>query len=332
MSNMLVPRSDVGEFRRRYRWLSLFAVLALFAVMIRLFHLQVVKGSDYAQTAHENIIRRVTMPTTRGVVRDSQGRVLASSRPSYNVYIVPGRVMPSARPPKRRRLHRDDPDTFGRIADTLRLNPEERARITTRIREACVTDDDKSPCWHRVLVREDLSRDIVAELKQHETETSGAEVVQVPVRYYPYKGLGAHMLGYVAEIDAETLGKFRPPGYEQMSPDERQKVNPLAYDVGDSIGAVGLERVGGGDVARGRVLEAHRLARDLVPGAEVAREVDAGNGLQFFAHRWILSPWNAETRAFSRRRAPPPRSRRRRSCACPSSPRTRAWPPRDRRR
>ena len=37
MSNMLVPRSDVGEFRRRYRWLSLFAVLALFAVMIRLF-------------------------------------------------------------------------------------------------------------------------------------------------------------------------------------------------------------------------------------------------------------------------------------------------------
>jgi len=276
VSNMLVPRSDVGEFRRRYRWLGLFAVVAFVAVTIRLFHLQVVKGSDYAQTAHENIIRRVNMPTTRGVVRDSQGRVLASSRPSYNVYIVPGRVMPSARPVKRRRLGRTDPDTFARIADMLRLNPEERARITTRIREACVTDDDKSPCWHRVLVREDLSRDIVAELKQHDNETNGAEVVQVPVRYYPYKGIGSHMLGYVAEIDAETLGRFRPPGYDEMSPEERAKVNPLAYDVGDSIGAVGLERAWEAQLRgqRGwekRVVDAHGRHRT---GPEAERLLD----------------------------------------------------------
>jgi penicillin-binding protein 2 len=98
MTTLLVPRSDVGEFRRRYKWMALFAGLAFIAVAGRLFQLQVVAGTEYSAIAHENIIRRVVMPTTRGVIRDANGKVLASSRPSYDVDVVPGRVMPSARP------------------------------------------------------------------------------------------------------------------------------------------------------------------------------------------------------------------------------------------
>jgi penicillin-binding protein 2 len=140
VSAFLVPRSDVSEFRKRYRWIALAAFLAFGAVAMRLFQLQVVKGAEYAQTAHENVIRRVTIPTTRGIVRDAHGRVLASSRPSFNVLIVPGRVMPSARPRKVSRsgavLH-DEPDSWNRVADTLRLNPDERTRLTARIKDAC---------------------------------------------------------------------------------------------------------------------------------------------------------------------------------------------------
>ncbi|HEY8081763.1 MAG TPA: hypothetical protein VIE15_06695, partial [Acidimicrobiales bacterium] len=96
MSDLLVARSDVGEFRKRYKWMALFATVSLLVVIVRLFQLQVVEGTEYAAVAHENIIRRVVMPTTRGVIRDANGRVLASSRPSYDVEVVPGRVMPSA--------------------------------------------------------------------------------------------------------------------------------------------------------------------------------------------------------------------------------------------
>ena len=241
MSDLLVPRSDVGEFRKRYKWLALFAFVAFGAIVVRLFQLQIVHGGEYAATARENIIRRVTLGTTRGVIRDAQGKVLASSRPAYNVYIVPGRVMPSKRPPRRGAPVPDEPDTFPRIADTLRLNPEERGRLEQRIAAACATDDDHSPCWRAVLVREDLPRDIVAELKQHPVELAGADVVSSPVRYYPYKNLGAHMLGYTGEIDAETLLKFRPPGYDQMAIEERLRVNPLGYDSGDMLGATGVE-------------------------------------------------------------------------------------------
>jgi penicillin-binding protein 2 len=241
MSNLLVPRSDVSEFRKRYRWLALVAFLAFTIVIGRLFHLQILRGAEYAQTAHENVIRRVTLPTTRGVVRDAQGRVLASSRSSFNVLLVPGRVMPSARPQRRARANSEEQDSFTRIADALRLNPDERLRLAARIRDACVTDEDRSPCWRPILVREDLSRDIVAELKQHANEMPGAEVVSQPVRYYPYKNQGAHLLGYTSEIDAEALAKYRPPGYEQMTAEERQKINPLGYEPGDIVGATGVE-------------------------------------------------------------------------------------------
>ncbi len=245
MSNLLLPRSDVGEFRKRYKWMALAALLAFLTIVGRLFQLQALDGATYSTIAHENIIRRVVLPTTRGVIRDAYGKVLASSRPSYDVEIVPGRVMPSARPVRYRNGQpiARDPDSWPRLAEILRLNPEEKRTFEARVHAACASDDDKSPCWHTpILVREDVSRDVVAELKQHHDELAGVDVVGVPVRFYPYKNLGAHMLGYVAEVDSETLAKYRPKGYEDLARDEQQRENPLDYEAGDTVGATGIER------------------------------------------------------------------------------------------
>jgi penicillin-binding protein 2 len=282
VSDLLLPRSDVGEFRKRYKWMALFAILAFGAIVVRLFQLQIVEGSRYASVARDNIIRKAALPTTRGVIRDAQGKVLASSRPAYNVTIVPGRVMPSARPKRPgRRANVEEHDAFPRIADSLRLNPDERARFEARIRDACADDvaapGQTSACWRPILVKEDVSRDIVAELKQHEAEMPGVDVVSAPVRFYPYKSLGAHVLGYVAEIDGETLSRVRPAGYDQMTAEERQKVNPLAYEPGDTIGVTGIERAWESHL-RGqkgwekRVVDAHGRYRT---GPEAERLIDA---------------------------------------------------------
>ncbi len=239
-----LSRSPVGEFRKRYKWMTLAALVAFFTVVGRLFQLQVLDATDYAGVAHENIIRRVLLPTTRGVIRDANGKVLASSRSSYNVEVVPGRVMPSARPIRYRNGQpmAHDPDSWATLADVLRLNPDERRAFEARIRAACANDDDKSPCWRTpILVREDVPRDVVAELKQHHDELAGVDIAGMPVRFYPYANLGAHMLGYAAEIDPETLAKYRPPGYEDLPKDEQERNNPLGYEAGDSVGATGIE-------------------------------------------------------------------------------------------
>src|SRR5690606_39076828 len=54
--------------------------------------------------------------------------------------------------------------------------------------------------------------------------------------------------------------------------------SPVDRAVGHAYLAVLLQRVGGGDVAVVRRLVPHRQACDLVPGAEVALQVDAGDG------------------------------------------------------
>jgi penicillin-binding protein 2 len=245
VSDLLVARSDVGEFRTRYKWLALFTTLALLTVVGRLFQLQILDNDEFAASAHENIIHRATLATTRGVIRDDTGKVLASMRPSFNVEVIPGKVMPSARPVHYRDGHPmpRDPDSFPKLADILRLNPEEERALDARIHAACVTDEDKSPCWRtRILVREDVPRDIVSELKQHTDELAGVAVEAVPVRFYPYKELGAHMLGYVAEIDSEGLAKYVPRGYDDLPREEQQRINPLGYETGDRLGATGIER------------------------------------------------------------------------------------------
>ncbi len=244
MTQRLASRSTVGEFRRRYKWMALTALFAFATIGVRLFQLQVLSGSDYATIAHENIIRRVALQTTRGVIRDENGKVLASSRPSFLVEVIPGRVMPSARPVRYRNglalVH--DPDSWERLADILRLNPDERRGFESRIRAACADDGDTSPCWRTpILVREDIPRDVVAELKQHRDALAGVDVIPVPVRFYPYASLAAHLLGYVSEIDSETLSRYRPPGYESQPRDEQQRDNPLDYESGDTLGATGVE-------------------------------------------------------------------------------------------
>lgn len=208
--SVLVSRSDMGEFRRRPRWLAVVVVLAFLALTARVFYMQIINGDEYRALARENIIRRVTLATTRGVVRDSLGRVLASNRPSYNVYCVPSKL--------------DMNSVWPRLAGYMQLNAQERERIQKRILDL-KSDPGPRKDW-QILVKEDVSRDLVATLETHAAELPSVDVVPAPVRYYPHAELGAHVLGYMSEVDSDALVRLRALGYME----------------GDRRGAGGVER------------------------------------------------------------------------------------------
>ncbi len=205
--NILVQRSDVGEFRRRYRWMVV-VILATFGLLIgRLVQLQVVEGDLHHAQARKNIVGEITLATTRGVIRDAYGKVLAANRPSYNVYAVPDLI--------------DMDKTWPRVVQMMGIDDIETDELKKKIVDARGGPRGSQ----QILLKVDVSRDSVAALKTHEDDLRGVDVVPVPVRYYPYGELGAHLVGYMREIDPDTLARLEGRGYR----------------AGDQLGAIGVE-------------------------------------------------------------------------------------------
>ncbi|UQA55944.1 penicillin-binding protein 2 [Polyangium aurulentum] len=208
--SLVVQRSDVSEFRRRFRWIALGMALLFLGLILRLFQLQLLESDDSKAIARENIVRRVTLATTRGIIRDRNGKVLAESRPSYNLYVVPERI--------------DMQNVWPKLVDYLGVGVDERARLETLLTNIRASDGPRKS--QQILLKEDISRDAVATLRTHDAELPAVDVVPVPVRSYPYEEVGAHVLGYMAEVDAEKLSQLRSAGYVE----------------GDRVGAMGIER------------------------------------------------------------------------------------------
>jgi len=92
--NLLSHRRELGEFKKRYKWMALFAIACFSVLFLMLVKLQLVEREHWASMARANITKTVTLPPTRGILRDARGRVIASNRPSYEVYITPQLIRP----------------------------------------------------------------------------------------------------------------------------------------------------------------------------------------------------------------------------------------------
>jgi penicillin-binding protein 2 len=209
---IFVQRSDVGEFRRHYRWMVLVVIGAFLALVGRLVQLQLLEGDVHRAQARRNIVREGYLATTRGVIRDSLGRVLAANRPAYNVYVTPGRI--------------DMEKAWPLVVKLTRLEDTERIALEQKILERKKLDTRDRRRQQQILVKVDTDRDSVAYLETHERELEGIEVAPSPVRYYPFGALGAHLVGTMREVSREELGGL----------------GELGYRSGDRTGAIGIER------------------------------------------------------------------------------------------
>ncbi|HJL15951.1 MAG TPA: penicillin-binding protein 2 [Sandaracinaceae bacterium LLY-WYZ-13_1] len=217
--NLLSVRREVGEFKKRYKWMALVVVVVFLVLFGRIVQLQLFEYEHYARVARENITRTVTLPATRGVVRDVNGRVVATNRAAYDLYLTPQYLAPG---------------DIGRIAELMGL--EEEGQATLRDRVAAVPTRRRA---HQIRVSDDISRDQLAALETHEQDlclTTGSRdnptrlpclhLVSEPVRTYPFGRLGAHAVGYLNEMTAEEL----------------ERLEPVGYRLGDRIGRTGVER------------------------------------------------------------------------------------------
>lgn len=203
----LVQRSDVGEFRRRYRWMVLVVVLTFLGLTIRVAKLQLADGELHSAQASRNIVGQVTLATSRGVMRDRTGKIVAANRPSYNVYVVPEKL--------------NFETTWPRVVQLMGLTPGEAEGLKQRVQEQTGRRRRQ-----QMLLKVDVKREVFAALKTQDATLTGVIASPVPVRYYPFGELGAHLIGYLRETTQADLSRRDGHGYR----------------AGDRLGAIGVER------------------------------------------------------------------------------------------
>ena len=207
--------TDLGKIGRasqrhaglRQQPLLLLALVLLFsaAMTARLAWLQLIQGARYRELADENRIRLVPRSPIRGRLLDRKGRVLASSKLTYSLYLEPRLVADASWPQLRDRLAR-----------LLNLKPEQ----LDQRRELGVDRDG-----YRITLAHGLTSEQVLRFREQVGELKGAQVDVDILRFYPNGSLAAHALGYTQPI---TEGEY-------------QTLAEQGYKIRDRIGRIGVE-------------------------------------------------------------------------------------------
>lgn len=197
----LVPKRPLAGFvpgRKRARVLMgvLGVILALLAG--RLFFLQAVKGNYYGRISEENRIRPLTLPASRGEIKDREGRIIASSRPSYTAFLIPYEVW-EAFPRKRSQADREGLKSLvTKLAGCLQLDS---ASLEQKVRSN----------WFRgyepIKLKKDIDFNTVCVIEEQNEDLPGLIYQVEPARKYLESGWVGHVVGYVNEFTKKELSE-----------------------------------------------------------------------------------------------------------------------------
>ncbi len=190
----------------KYKWCKWVLIVTMIILSIRLWHLQIMQGNEMRQQSEMNRIRIKKVLAPRGIMFDKMGKILADTRPSFNLYITP-----------------EDIKDFNQTVDGLSsLMGIDREEIIEKLKAA-----SNFPSSFPVKIKDDVSMDELAKVEANRVYLPGVSIQIEPKRNYPYGKMMAHTLGYVSEISGEELKQEK---YRTYSP-------------GDYIGKYGLERM-----------------------------------------------------------------------------------------
>ncbi|MDR3589321.1 MAG: penicillin-binding protein 2 [Negativicutes bacterium] len=184
--------------------LGLIVILVFVALVTRLGYLQVVQGKYYGNLADGNRIKLIPILAPRGTFYDRNGVPLVSNRPGSSVSLIP--------------ISGPVPETvIVKLAAILGMSPAEiQAKIGLQ-----------GGSFEPIRVKADIGPDIVTMIEERRSELPGVVIEIQPIRNYIYNELGAHIIGYVSEINDTELEQRKAEGYR----------------TGDTVGKSGLEQV-----------------------------------------------------------------------------------------
>lgn len=173
----------------------LLLVVLLFssAIVGRLAWLQLLHGSEFRAMADENRIRLIPRDPIRGRLLDRNGRVLATNRLTYKLYVQPRLLGPG-----------DWPSLRDRLSSLLEIPADSLERSRQR---------GQNSEGYRIELAGPLSPSQVLRFREQASTLPAAEVSADVLRHYPEGRLASHLLGYTSSIGEQEYERLRESGY-----------------------------------------------------------------------------------------------------------------------
>jgi penicillin-binding protein 2 len=261
------PYRLTPKLARRVALLSALVVIGFAALLLRLWALQVLAGSQYAAQAQANQVRTVRVAAPRGPIVDRNGNVLVTNKPVTSVELWPSGL------PK---VYAHRVAELRELAHVTRVNVRQLTRLILQRRHAGDTLDP-------IVVRPEVPGPMLTYLQERADEFPGLTLARSYVRRYPHGSLAAQLLGYVRQISQQQLQTLGKEGY--ASGDEVGQSGVEATFNKYLFGIPGTARVRVDSLGRPR--SNRTLATQPQPGQTVRLTLDTGlqlaaqNALQY---------------------------------------------------
>lgn len=154
------------------------------AIVWRLWNLQVKNGKTYKELSKGNRIRLKSLAAPRGIVYDRNGVIVAKNIPSYILNLVREDVP-------------DIDEVLNKISLSLQIPKEQLQRN--------LKSQLKTARFVPIQIYKDLTLRQIALIETYQEQFPGISIEVVPRRYYPLLSTGAHVFGYMSEINKAQL-------------------------------------------------------------------------------------------------------------------------------
>lgn len=190
------------------------AVVALcfLILFVNLYYLQVISYTDYQTRSNQNRIRVLPVAPQRGIIYDRNHVVLAENRPVFHLVIFPNSY-------KAEQLRH----TVSDVCELMNIDITEK-EINTILAQARTRRR-----FSGIEIADRLTQDQIAIFSLNRYRFPEIRIVSDLKRYYPFKDVTTHAIGYVSKINEDNIATLTKQG----------KIDN--YDGTTAIGKTGIE-------------------------------------------------------------------------------------------
>lgn len=237
----LNTKAGTDTLKSRFIAFGIFSSVVFASLIAKLYSLQILQGQSFERQANENTYTIIKTPAPRGIIYDRNGVALVTNRSSLTV-LADAQLI-------------SQPDILKKLSLVLGLP---LSIIQMRIQDASLQAQSQR------VIAFDVDLRIAAYLSEHSSAFPGISVQTRTVRTYPYKSLGAHILGYTGKVTEDDLKNME---------------SSQSLEMGDEVGRTGAEAsfeklLAGDHGMRKLVADADGMVRKLVSETEPAQGND----------------------------------------------------------